>query len=131
MRGECGEAGILGARIHVVDKQSDPDSAIGSVDQLLRQEQAGQIGVPDIGLHVEAAHGAAGSVRAYRERFGSFDDETKRRLTGMLRFGRRDRTIEGTVVAQRNRRVHWEVRPRRGAAHMQPGSLRSRRPECG
>ncbi len=95
VRGQSGEASVLGACIHVVHQQAHVHATIGGRQQALRQEQPGGVGVPDIGLHVETAFGQLRALRfAARKlprlqppggiRIGPDDPSLARRTRGLV-----------------------------------------------
>ena len=63
-------------------------AAIGGLQRLLRQVEAGCVGMPDVGLHVEAARGEPRALHAKHEGLRALDHEPKAGLAGMLRFVR-------------------------------------------
>ena len=107
MRREAGEAEILCPRIHVIDQQTNPHTAIGGLEELLDQVHPGRVVVPYVGLHVQGTHGQACGMHPHRERFRTVNHETKRGLTGMLRLDGRDRPIERTIFTQRDHGIEW------------------------
>ena len=88
MRGERRESDVLGASIHVIDQQPDPDAAIGGFEQLLGDKNAGEVRMPDVGLHVESPPGQPRTLHSSDKGFGTFLDEPEGRFARMLRLGR-------------------------------------------
>ena len=118
MRGEGREADVLGASIHVIDQQPDLDAAIRGFEQLLGDENAGEVRMPDVGLHVESAPGQPRTLHPGDKGFGAFLDEPECRFARMLRLGRGDDLIEAAVLAGRDgafvrqRRTRFQLRAR-------------------
>ena len=86
--------GVLGARVEIVHQQPHVHAAIGGLQHLLRQEQTRGVGVPDVGLHVEAARRELRAVRANDEGFRALDHQSKAGFAGMFRLGGGQRAVE-------------------------------------
>jgi len=67
MRVEVGQQGVQPARVHVVDQHPHARAALRGGQQFAGQQSAGEVVVPHVVLHVDAARRQRGGAHAQRE----------------------------------------------------------------
>ena len=112
MRGQRRKVRVLRARIHVVDQQAHPHAAIRRLEQLVGEELAGEIGVPDVGLHVETALRHARALHAHDESLGAVDQQPECRLARMTGFRRLESAVERRGACGRRCKFHRQITTR-------------------
>ena len=90
---------VLCTRVHVIDEDPDLDAAIRGFEQLPRDENPREVGMPDVGLYIEGAPCKTRALYLCGEGLRTLLDQAKRGLTGMLRLGRRDDLVQLTLLA--------------------------------
>ena len=104
--------GIVTLRVDVVEKQPDPDAAIGSLEHLVGEQPAGQVALPVIVLQVETSLGTSRGGGAQREGLDVVGEEPQPGLLRVLRQKRRDRRVELGPGVRDGKRRRRRSRPR-------------------
>jgi hypothetical protein len=124
---QSGQREVVGAGVHVVQQQAHAHAAVGRAHQFARQHPAGQVVVPDVVLHVEAALGVARRQPPQRERLDAIGDQPEPGLARMLLQSRKKRAIQRGVVRHRQGMLRrqlaawWQARAARCGQQRQHG----------
>ncbi len=104
-----GQHRIAAMDIHVVQQQSHAYAAIGRAQQLVVQQVAGEIGVPDVVLQIQAAPGRTRGERTYRKCIDVVRQDHHAGLIGMRLLQWRHHLVDGR--RDRRGRQHMTDRP--------------------
>ena len=106
------EPGVLCTRVHVVDEQPDLHAAIRRLEQPLREVGAGEVAVPDVGLHVQAAACELRAACADHERLGSLVQQPEGGLARVAGLCRSNEAIDLAALAGGDRGLDRQIGPR-------------------
>jgi hypothetical protein len=90
VRGERCEGVVEALGVRVVEQHAHAHAALGRTPQLLEQQIAGLIGVPDVVLHVEAPLRCGGEEHARGEGVAAEEQAVNAGRAGMRGYGRRN-----------------------------------------
>ncbi len=95
---------VLRARVEVVDVEPYAHATIRGLEELLREIDSGEVGVPDVRLDVQAPRREPRALHAHDEGFGALGRQVKCRLARMTGLGGCNKIVQGPSFGRRDGR---------------------------